>query len=73
VSKLSSIWPAPSGFFSNAILLGALVFTGAAAFISCDAVLWLAAGKPEGAESQFRRFIAHRIAAFKPWRILGWR
>jgi lipopolysaccharide exporter len=73
VLKLSSIWPAPSGFFSNAILLGALVFTGAAAFISCDAVLWLAAGKPEGAESQFRRFIAHRIAAFKPWRILGWR
>ena len=73
VSKLSSVWPVPSNFVDNVVLLAALVTAGAVTFVSCDAALWLAVGKPEGAESQFRRFIAHRIAALKPLRIPGWR
>jgi lipopolysaccharide exporter len=73
VSELASIWPPPGGFLDNVVLLGVLVFVGAVAFISCDAGLWLAAGKPDGAESQFCRFFGNRIAALKFQRILGWR
>lgn len=65
VSGVASIWPDPANFAGSAMMLISSILAGGVAFVATQIVLWIASGRPAGAEAHLVRFARDRIESFK--------